>query len=141
MATRSTIAVLHENGTVSQVYCHWDGYLSHNGKLLVDNYNSRLAAEFLVSKGSLSTLAERVTSHGEHSFDQPQEGVCVYYGRDRGESGTETRVFNNISDYRLLAPREEFNYLFINDQWMYQLEVNDPVMKSVADELKMETVE
>ncbi len=37
MATRSTIALEFADGTVEQVYCHWDGYLDHNGALLRDH--------------------------------------------------------------------------------------------------------
>ena len=141
MATRSTIAVAHEDGSVSQIYCHYDGYLSHNGKLLVENYNSLLAAEFLISKGALSVLAERVTPDRDciHSFDVAQNGVCVYYGRDRGETGTEPKVFASVADYKLYGQREEYNYLFIDGEWMYQEEVNDPVMHRVAESLETVT--
>ena len=38
MATRSTIALEFADGTVQQVYCHWDGYLDYNGKLLAEHY-------------------------------------------------------------------------------------------------------
>ena len=117
MATRSTIAVKHEDGTVSQIYCHWDGYLSHNGQMLVEYYNTRLGAEFLVSKGSLSVLAPRVTPTGEHSFDKSEEGVCVYYGRDRGEEDTEPNVFSSVSEYFDEFQREEYNYYFNGEFW------------------------
>ena len=56
MATRSTIAVEHADGTVSQVYCHWDGYLTHNGQILLDHYDTQEKAEQLVSLGSISSL-------------------------------------------------------------------------------------
>ena len=135
MATRSTIAVVHEDGTVSQIYCHWDGYLGHNGLLLVENYNNLLAAEFLISKGSLSSLGERVTPTAFHTFEMPQDGVCVYYNRDRGETGCEPKVFDTVSDYFLYGQREDCNYLFACDEWMYQLRVNDPGMHSVSEAL------
>jgi hypothetical protein len=77
MATRSTIAVVHEDGTVSQIYCHYDGYLQHNGQMLLEYYNNTLAVEFLVSKGDLSVLAPRVSTTGSHSFDTPENGVCT----------------------------------------------------------------
>ena len=139
MGTRSTIAVVHEDGTVSQIYCHYDGYLSHNGKLLVENYNSLLAAEFLISKGALSVLAERVTPDRDriHSFEVAQNGVCVYYGRDRGETDCEPKVFDTVSDYFLYGQQEEYNYLFACDEWMYQLKVNDPGMHSVSEALSI----
>ena len=40
MATRSTIALEFADGTVQQVYCHWDGYIDHNGKILFENYSN-----------------------------------------------------------------------------------------------------
>ena len=38
MGTRSTIALEYADGTVHQVYCHWDGYLEHNGRILQEHY-------------------------------------------------------------------------------------------------------
>ena len=120
MATRSTIAVIHEDGTVSQIYCHYDGYLQHNGQMLVEYYNSTLAAEFLVSKGSLSVLEPRVTPTGPHSFDAPEDGVCIYYGRDRGDTEVEPKRFANVYEYLDGFLSEEYNYLFNGTSWGYQ---------------------
>lgn len=39
MSTRSTIAIENEDGTIKKVYCHFDGYLSHNGRILAEQYN------------------------------------------------------------------------------------------------------
>ncbi len=39
MATRSTIALEFADGTIGQVYAHWDGYLAHNGKMLLEYYS------------------------------------------------------------------------------------------------------
>lgn len=60
MSTNSTIAVQHLDGTVSTVYCHWDGYLSYNGRLLIDHYNSLEMAEGLVDKGNISLLGDTI---------------------------------------------------------------------------------
>jgi hypothetical protein len=122
MATRSTIAVIHEDGTVSQIYCHWDGYLQHNGQILVEHYNTRLAAEFLVSKGDLSVLAPRVTPdrNAIHNFKVQQNGVCVFYGRDRGETDVEPKRFADVYEYLDGILSEEYNYLFNGTSWGYQ---------------------
>ena len=119
MATRSTIAVRHEDGTVSQIYCHWDGYLSHNGVLLAEHYNTPLAVEFLVSKGDLSVLAERVTPNKDaiHTFEVAQNGVCVYYGRDRGEQNTAPRTFATVGEFLDNRQTEEYNYYFNGEEW------------------------
>jgi hypothetical protein len=120
MATRSTIAVVHEDGTVSQIYCHYDGYLQHNGQMLLEYYNNTLAVEFLVSKGDLSVLAPRVSTTGSHSFDTPENGVCIYYGRDRGETNTEPKTYASVSEYLDNFVPEEYNYLFNGTSWGYQ---------------------
>lgn len=137
MATRSTIAVVHENGTVSQIYCHFDGGLSHNGQMLLEYYNNALAAEFLVSKGDLSVLAPRVTATGPHSFDSPEDGVCVYYGRDRGELNTEPNTYASVSEYFDDYSREEYNYLFDGESWV--VEQGDRNFMPVTEAINLET--
>lgn len=141
MSTHSTIAVLHEDGTVSQIYCHFDGYLSGVGKMLMTHYNSLLAAEFLVSKGNLSVLAERVTPDctiGIHTFDVAQNGVCVYYGRDRGDEDTEPNTFANVTSYLDLVMCEEYNYLFNGEFWEVQ---TDGDFISIEQAIKTEAKE
>lgn len=119
MATRSTIAVQHTNGSISQIYCHWDGYISNNGRLLNDHYNNLEIIEELVSGGNLSSLSERIKPIADHCFDHPEDGTCVYYGRDRGDDAldislnTFTSVEHYLADFRWL----DFNYLFKSGEW------------------------
>lgn len=40
MSTRSTIAYENADGTIKKVYCHYDGYLEHNGKILAEHYSN-----------------------------------------------------------------------------------------------------
>lgn len=138
MATRSTIAVQHADGTVSQVYCHWDGYLSHNGKLLNDHYNTLEKAEALVALGSISSLSREIGE--KHPFDNPHpynspayldhrakhEHMTLYYGRDRGEDDTAPEKFWNFEMYRMTAQSEDYNYIFRDGQWY--VESNDGYM-------------
>lgn len=138
MATRSTIAVKHQDGTVSQIYCHYDGYLSCNGQLLAKHYNNQWAAELLVSGGDLSLLGERVTPdpNAVHNFKVAQNGVCVYYGRDRGETGVEPKTYASISEYFDEYSREEYNYLFNGEFW--EVETWDRDVTSLTEALQQE---
>lgn len=87
MGTRSRIGVMHGENCKS-VYCHWDGYLEHNGAILQEHYDSAKANN-LVALGDLSALAPEIDpGNDNHSFEQPKAGVCIFYGRDRGETGT-----------------------------------------------------
>lgn len=138
MATRSTIAVQHNNGTISQVYCHWDGYLSHNGKLLIENYDTLEKIEQLVSFGDMSSLAEKCIPDPAfpHDFDHKQEDVTVYYGRDRGETGVEPKVFTDFEDYKKNFNGEEYDYIFKDGQWLVSAYGRPYV--TIADAIKQE---
>ncbi len=122
MATRSTIAMEQPDGRVMQIYCHWDGYLDHNGSILQEHYRDRAKVLALMLLGDVSSLRPEI---GEaHDFDaryadnDPRENWVVAYGRDRGESDTEARVFKNFEDYKANHQYEEYEYIFrSDDQW------------------------
>jgi len=108
MSTRSRIGVMHGDKCKS-VYCHWDGYLTHNGRILQEHYDSA-KANHLVSLGDLSALRPKIGD--QHPFSQFEvddmdrddfirttENMCTFYGRDRGESGTEFRVALTFAEF------------------------------------------
>jgi hypothetical protein len=121
MGTRSSIAVKH--GTrIKAVYCHWDGYLEHNGRVLLENYTSTKANN-LVALGDISSLREQIGE--KHPFDtRYEEGTeeatwTTFYGRDRSEEGTEFRSFATedewVSYYE--GSGAEYFYLMDNGVW------------------------
>ena len=117
MGTRSTIAIQKLDGSVEQIYCHWDGYLDHNGAILKTEYKTPELVKQLIRLGDLSSLGPRIDSINDtHSFDTPEEGVCVYYGRDRGEPNTGFRRFDDMTWFRLNGQREEYNYLYVESE-------------------------
>ena len=116
MATRSTIALEFADDTVGQVYCHWDGYLSHNGKILLENYSDPFKLRSLIDLGDLSVLAAEIGT--KHDFEARVEGVCTFYGRDRDENDTQAKYFDNFEDYAANHQTEEYEYILRKDgQW------------------------
>ena len=111
MATRSTIAIENLDGTVHQVYCHWDGYISHNGVILQTKYNGRRLVEQLISGGDISVLGSSV-SPTPLSFDEPT-AYTKYYSY-RGED-CPARVYGSFDDYEMNHQYEEYEYLFTKD--------------------------
>jgi len=131
MATRSTIALEFADGTVQQVYCHWDGYLNYNGQILAQHYKDPFKLRELIDRGDLSSLGPNI---GEaHEFDSPykygtteyeawsaaKQEVCTFYGRDRGEEGVRARYFKDFSDYVQTHQYEEYEYILRNDGKWY----------------------
>ena len=109
MGTRSTIALEFADGTVQQVYCHWDGYLDHNGKILQEHYSDPFKLRDLIDLGDMSSLGERIGT--QHAFDKAPQGECTFYGRDRKESGVSAKKFKDFADYRANHQYEEYEYI------------------------------
>lgn len=109
MGTRSTIAIEFADKTVQQIYCHWDGYLDHNGKILAEHYSDPFKLRELIDLGDMSSLAERIGT--QHEFSKAPEGECTFYKRDRNESGCEAKTFKSYEDYVANHQYEEYEYI------------------------------
>jgi hypothetical protein len=112
MGTRSRIAIKTPEGKYRSIYCHWDGYLSHNGKILLENYQDVDKINRLIDLGDISSLNEEVEPTEAHSYDKPQKGVVIAYGRDRGETDVEFRTHDTLEDIK--KHFEEYNYVWDN---------------------------
>ena len=124
MGTRSTIALEYADGTVEQVYCHWDGYLSNNGRILQEHYSDPFKLRDLIDLGDISSLKTTVgTKHAFSQFEVPMDGeaydklygdMTTFYGRDRGETGVGAKKFKDYADYVANHQYEEFEYILRN---------------------------
>lgn len=117
MATRSTIGIRHADGTVKKIYCHWDGYIEHNGAILQKYYNTAEKLEKLLALGNLSCLGPEIKPDDPADWDigvKRDRRFCLTY-TSRGE------------ELNFAAPddKEEFNYLFDEDAalWIVELEI------------------
>lgn len=115
MATNAFIG-FRENNSITYIYNHSDGYLEYLGKMLIKHYNSEEKAKALVNLGDVSVVKEKLAPEEgtTHTFDNRQEGVSVFYNRDRGENWDdiqpihiENTVFEN-PDYTIV-------YIYVYD--------------------------
>jgi hypothetical protein len=112
------------------VYCHWDGYVAHNGYILQTCYDS-VKANKLVSMGDLSSLGVDIGEKHEFHSEDPEYldiggGVscskqCTFYGRDRGGENTGYKSFDTLN--ALLNYYEgswcEYAYILKGNEWFY----------------------
>ena len=116
MATRSHIGVRNTDGTVDYIYCHFDGYPTHNGKILTDHYADMDKVNALMKLGDLSILGPEIG--GQQDFDDRSthnRDWCLAYGRDRNEPNTSVKNGNYndiISDTQV-----DYVYIFDGDYW------------------------
>ena len=153
MGTRSTIALEFADGTVQQVYCHWDGYLSHNGRILQEYYSDPFKLRELIDLGDLSSLRPNIgKQHAFSQFSLPAEEVeaykketedmCTFYGRDRNESGVSAKKFKDFADYKANHQYEEYEYILraCGDKAVWFVSVHGKVFMPLAEALEAEKV-
>lgn len=118
MATRSFIGILNPDGSVSGVYCHYDGYPDGVGATLLKHYTDPTKVDALLALGSISILDAEVGE--QHSFYAPHRGWTLAYHRDRGEDFEPPMVYSTLRDmlrdvgYDLCA---EWAYVFVDGKW------------------------
>lgn len=125
MSTNSTISIQRKDGTATSIYCHWDGYIEHNGCVLQLAYNTAEKVEELLKLGDLSSLGYYTLPSGHHTFERPEWDVCVAYHRDRGE------------EFRQSAGRQQFNYIFDEEAAAWFVEEECYEMDTEAERVLM----
>ena len=126
MATRSTIAIEHQDGTVEQIYCHWDGYLDHNGRLLLEHWTDPAKLRQLIDLGNLSVLGAVLGDQwsvirAQHDNSSKFEEPCTFYGRDLKYEDTGPKQFKNFDDYAQNHEYQAYEYILRRDgKWYVQ---------------------
>lgn len=101
MGTRSTIAIEFADNSVSQIYCHWDGYLENNGQILAEHYMDPFKVRELIDLGDFSSLRETV--------EETREGAYTQRGEDK-----EVRRYKDSDEYFDCSQQEEYDYILRN---------------------------
>jgi len=101
MGTRSNIIYEEPTGEVLSMYCHYDGYPSHNGRILFDQYNSAEKAKALVEVGYARNM-------------DSQEGVEV-----DPERPNEMERHRNLNSFMWSVDTVmiEYIYRYAGDDW------------------------
>jgi hypothetical protein len=114
MSTRSTIAIENENGTIKKVYCHYDGYIKHTGRILLNQYSSpALWRELCYGKDIRGFMTTEVAGFFVPSFfDNPDEAPMFLH------------EYANMSEYVASIDHvfHEYNYLMLKDGEMVVVE-------------------
>jgi hypothetical protein len=115
-------------GKVRAIYCHWDGYIDHNGKILIGNYTDPAKIKALIDLGDLSILKPEVGD--KHTFDRYSEepeltamfdNWTLAYHRDRDENWVDVapQTFDHIGDWvQGFDMGVEFFYLWDGQDWL-----------------------
>lgn len=134
MSTNAFIGI-RENNSITYIYNHSDGYLEYLGRMLIEHYNSEEKAKALVALGDVSIVKEKLepaegTVHG-FDYDKRQEGVSVFYGRDRGEDWESIKpitIQNTVFDEHTY-----YNYLYDVEQGRWLVSKNGKIFQGLKE--------
>ena len=126
MATRSIIAKLDDKG-IQAIYCHNDGYLSNNGKILDQHYANEVKVDNLIAQGDCSSLKDTIKD-------------TIFYMRDRGEENKEATNLKNetkLLEFAFETCDAEFVYMFAYGSW-YVYDNTDAIGNSSYQFIELE---
>ena len=118
MSTRSFICIEDAEHGYRGIYCHYDGYPEHVGRLLVEFHNSISSAQTIVSGPQIRNL--------------DQDGTVVRYG-----DGTldDSEVYLGIED--ALNSGFDYAYLYSTEENCWRCFKRNSIYKSVLDEVRI----
>lgn len=117
MGTASMIGCYNEDGTVTATYCHYDGYISYNGKMLVEHYNTPELAKNVANAGYLSGLKSDL-------YESVVEAVHI---EDPVKYDSPQHFFDTAADYA----GAEFLYLYDGEAWFVHSVYGQPGYEEV----------
>ena len=137
MGTRSRIGKKLDDGTIMHCYCHYDGYPEGVGKTLEMHYKDIEKIEELLSFGDISCLEEKIHPSGIHNFKISENGVTLFYGRDRGDSDVDAQV-TSMEEFESIKFTTciDYLYLFSEGKWFVKSLIDDSNWKLVTDSLQ-----
>jgi hypothetical protein len=109
---------------VRAVYCHWDGYLEHNGSLLQKHYSASPKVNNLIALGDLSSLRPEIGDKHLFSslqiddkaeraaYEETVKDMCTFYTRDRGEDAP-FKVFPTLKKAETYFEGSWCEYLYV----------------------------
>ena len=124
MGTRSMIAIENPHSkAVKSIYCHWDGYLEHNGSLLEKHYPNSPKVNNLIALGDLSSLGSQIgeahpfsphaSAEDKEAYEAAKDaGYCTFYTRDRGEDAP-FKVFPTLKKAEAYYEGSWCEYLYV----------------------------
>jgi hypothetical protein len=126
MSTRSFIGMVNRDLTITSVYCHWDGYVEYNGKMLLEHYDTPAKVRKLLHKGDFSSLQKNISD--------------IQYYVDRGDEDTGA-ITQNLGDFIAMCKESWCEYFYIlktDGTWVVSTDTNPDTYRSLEEVISIE---
>ena len=124
MSTRCKIATVNPDKTVKAIYCHFDGYYAHVGKMLYNHYNTQEKIDELLALGALETLHENINPDPNFPHNETHAQVGVVFAYERDGKGTfdndfkKEEFYENADEYLKTYDWADHLYLWDGEKWI-----------------------
>lgn len=116
MSTDATIGIEQPDKSILAVYCKWDGYLDHTGRLLLAHFTDRAQVEALVRYGPAATVCEYIRRTRDRAFRCSLN--CPPFEGKVGRPGKRPLQF--VHRAHLEEKGDEYVYLFgLDGKWWW----------------------
>ena len=130
MSTRSMIAIQDADGSCYAIYCHFDGYVSHMGKMLTTYFNDDEKAAELINNGELRSI----------DISSEDENVIVREHFEQDFDKREIEYYDTVVDMLNAFQNSDREYLYIWDDvietWLYRKNIYTNNGKMLESEWK-----
>jgi hypothetical protein len=130
MSTRSMIAIQDADGACYAIYCHFDGYVSHMGKMLTTYFNDDENAADLINNGELRSL----------DISAEDENVIVREHFEEDFEKREIEYYDTVVDMLNAFQNSDREYIYLWDDvietWLYRKNIYTNNGKMVEPEWK-----
>lgn len=119
MSTRSYIAKQLDDGSITGIYCHHDGYPKGVGATLKAHYMDPTKVDALLALGAISSLGAEIGDR--HAFEDRSRDCVTAYHRDRGEDFKPPAVYSTLADVRKNVASDlgaDYAYVFVRGEWV-----------------------
>lgn len=89
--------------------------MSGVGATLREHYADPAKVDALIALGDISSIGEEVGE--QHDFNARGHKMTTAYGRDRGETGGESKTAASVGAYAAVNMGAEYRYLFRRGEW------------------------
>lgn len=142
--TRSQVGKIDKAGKITSVYVHWDGY-PENMVPLVKRYDKKKLDQLLkLGKAGISYLDKEIGDK-PMDFSNPDKGITLFYGRDRGEKGNmeaKGDTKNLVKYLKDVSNKAGAEYVYLYDEkdgkWYMADTYEDKELKPVTESLLLE---
>lgn len=112
MSTKAAIGIENADGTITGIFCYYDGYLEGVGQILNKHYTKESTVKHLIENGNIKYLGDNVWA-------------TEYFIREHKELNNKSQTLSNVQDFERYFNNIPYFYIFSKNKWICRQNSNE----------------